>query len=137
MAATINRDQAITEIRSELLKLVDDEHSMCQVAGERNIFCRGFKQWTDEELAQRYDWIVEKHKAAGREELEDLANRWQLARQLVQDETLSCDVQCVERDQCMGWDTHSDQALARYYKELLHRDVVVTSEGATSATASK
>lgn len=120
---TLTRPEAIEGIRGALLTMVDDEHSACQVAAENNIFCRGFRQYSDAELAERYDWLSK--RASNREQLEDLANRWQLARQLVQDEELACDVQCVERDTCHGWDTHSDEALAKYYSQLFGEEVQV------------
>jgi hypothetical protein len=37
-----------------------------------------------------------------REELEDLDNRWQLARQIVGDLPIACDVQQKEGDSCGG-----------------------------------
>ena len=61
----------------------------------------------------------------GREELEDLANRWQLARQIVDKVPLSCDAQAMEHDTCNGWDSFDDGTLARYYRELLGGDIAV------------
>lgn len=122
---TLTRPEAIEGIRKQLLSMVDDEHSACQVAAENNIFCRGFRQYSDDELKERYDWLAK--RASDREQLEDLANRWQLARALVQDKELACDVQCVERDTCHGWDTHSDEKLAEYYSQLFDEEVTVTT----------
>ena len=128
MPVTITREEAINSLRQTLLQLVDDEHSMCEVATRLNIYCRGFRQWTDEELRERYSWIVSRFGIKDRAQLEDLANRWQLARQIVQDEALSCDVQQLEHDTCDGWDTHSNIQLTRYCKELLDKDVEVVDE---------
>ena len=55
---TMTRAALIEEIRREVLALVDDEHSFCNVAGELGIGCTGFRQFTDAELAHRYRWIV-------------------------------------------------------------------------------
>jgi hypothetical protein len=35
---------AIARLREALVKLTDDDHSLCQVAGERGIFCHGFRR---------------------------------------------------------------------------------------------
>ena len=59
--------------------MTDDEHSMCLVAAEQDLFCRGFAQYAFPELEDRYWWIVKTRPELARKELEDLANRWQLA----------------------------------------------------------
>lgn len=76
----VTRLQAIDDLRRAILQLVDDEHSMCDTAKRLGIYCRGFAQYADEELFERYKWIVQRRGVKTREELEDLANRWQLAR---------------------------------------------------------
>ena len=116
-ARKLTRNALIEKIRNEVRSLVDDEHSFCEVAGRLGIHCRGFKQYTDDELAHRYRWIV-KSRAPSREQLEDLANRWQLARQLVQNCDLSCDVQAKERDTCAGWDGFDDRQLSDFHRQL-------------------
>ena len=78
---TIAREDAVNLLRAELLKLVDDESSICKVAAEKGIFCKGFQRYSDFELRKRYRWIARKDRRYTREEIEDLANRWQLARQ--------------------------------------------------------
>jgi hypothetical protein len=35
---------AIARLREALVRLTDDDHSLCQVAGERGIFCHGFRR---------------------------------------------------------------------------------------------
>ena len=122
---TLTRNEAITAIRTKLLELVDDDHSMCRVATEKGIYCRGERRFTDEELKQRYAWLMKRKPDIGREELEDLANRWQLARQIVDKVPLSCDAQAMEHDTCNGWDSFDDGTLARYYRELLGGDIAV------------
>lgn len=122
---TISRQEAINAIRHEVLTLVDDDHSICEVAGRLGIMCKGFKQFDDEELAKRYDWIVKKRKPKTRAELEVLANRWQLTRQFVQNKELACDVQLEDRDACVGWDEFSNARLAKFYTQLLNESVEV------------
>ena len=117
---TLTRSEAIALLRRSCLAMVDEEHSLCQVAARLHILCGGFSQWTSAELRQRYDWIARKHPKTTRRELESLANRWQLARQFALDEELSCDVQQRERIHpiCLGWQGHSDEDLARFCTEL-------------------
>ena len=127
----MTRHDAIDGIRSAILGLVDDDHSMCEVAASLGIFCKGFRQFSDEELARRYGWIVKKRGPMTREVLEDLGSRWQLARQLVQNDQLSCDVQTREHDTCCGWDTFSNERLAEYYRTLIGEEVFIAdTEGA-------
>jgi len=123
---TLTRSQAIHAIRKHLLAMVDDEHSMCQVAAEKGVFCRGFRQYTDEQLRERYEWLVKKNPEMSREELEDLANRWQLARQVVNKVPIACDAQEIERDTCQGWNDFDNGTLAQYYRQLIGEEVTIS-----------
>ena len=122
---TIAREEAINILRSEFLKLVDEENSICKVAAEKGIFCKGFQRFSDFELRKRYRWIARKDRRYTREEIEDLANRWQLARQDVDELPLACDVQQAEHDSCRGWDDFSDDELAKFVGQLTGRVVAV------------
>jgi hypothetical protein len=124
---SLTRDQAIAAIRRKLLTIVDDEHSMCQIAAQKGIYCHGFAQYTDEQLKERYSWLVQRHPGIEREELEDLANRWNIARQIVDKVPLACDAQQCEHDTCLGWDGFDNATLARYYRELLGHEIAVTA----------
>jgi len=115
----MRRVEVIAAIRAALLEMVDDEHSMCRVAAEKGIYCHGFAQYSDKELKERYSWLLRRKPDMGREELEELANRWQLARQLVDAVPISCDAQTLEHDTCMGWDEYDDRTLERFHHELL------------------
>jgi hypothetical protein len=115
---TLTRSQAIEEIRQCLLDKVGDHESMCQVAARCDLLCHGFSQWTFDELRERYDWIVERQPDMSREDLERLANVWQLARQEVHGTELSCDTQILERDTCRGWDDFSDAQIVECLGEL-------------------
>lgn len=116
----LTRAEAIDLLRQKCAALVDDEHSLCEVASREKILCGGFAQWTFGELKQRHDWIVKRRPHVTRKELEDLANRWQLARQFVSDTGLACDNQLQEKHHqvCCGWDEFSDEDLARFCEEL-------------------
>jgi hypothetical protein len=132
---TITRSQAIALMRQKCLALVDDEHSLCDVAARLKIMCGGFSQWKFHELKERYDWIVKTRPHVTRKELEDLANRWQLARQQVMDTSLSCDTQQKEtlHPVCRGWDTHTNEELARFYHDLTDEEVEVVADPVPSA----
>ena len=128
---TITRSQAIADLRSKLLGLTDDEHSICEVAARMGIFCGGFAQWTFRELKQRHPTIVRSRPHVTRKELEELANRWQLARAYVKDEGLACDVQQGEeqgRHTCQGWNEFDERELAEYYRQLCHEEVEVAPD---------
>ncbi len=127
----ITRAQAIEALRSRFLELVDDEHCMCLVASKLHVFCGGFSQWKTHELRQRYDWIVKRRPRITRRELEDLANRWQLARQFVQETPLSCDTQSLEHHTCQGWQGFSDEQLAGFHRDLLAEEVEIVPQAAT------
>ena len=122
---TITRAEAIDALRSKFTKLADDDHCMCWVASKLHIFCGGFSQWDGRELRERYDWIVKRRPHIPRKELEDLANRWQLARQFVDETKLSCDTQAIEHHTCHGWDGFSDEQLAAYFEEAFGEQIEI------------
>ena len=108
------------------MKITDDENSICKVASERGIFCQGFHRYGDGTLRRCYSWLEQHRPGMSREEFEDLANVWQLARQEVDQLPLACDVQHKEHDSCGGWDDFSNQDLSRFYFELTSRSILVT-----------
>ncbi len=121
----MRREEVITGLREALLKLTNEDKSMCQVAAERGIFCRGFQQFSDNELANRYWWLVRKRPDMTRAELETLANDWQLTQQDVKDASIACDVQSKVHDTCGGWDDFTDEQLATFYKQVTGRQVEI------------
>ena len=129
---SITPSEAIDLLRAKCVALVDDEHSLCEVAARLHFLCGGFSQWRSDELKQRYDWIARRRPRVTRRELESLANRWQLARQFVLDAPLSCDSQMQERAHpvCRGWAEHSDEDLARFCKELTGEETQVLPDPA-------
>ena len=127
----LTREQAIDDLRKALLAACgDDDHSICRVAQEKNLFCRGFAQWKLHELKERYPQITRSRKRLTRAEMEDLADRWQVARQFATDEGLACDVQLHEgeRRTCHGWDEFDDATLEKFHQELCGEPVHITGD---------
>lgn len=124
---SLTRNEAIALLRNKCLALVDEEHSLCDVAARLHILCGGFAQWTFHELKGKYDWIARRRPGVTRKELESLANRWQLARQFATGEPLACDSQMREKIHpvCRGWDGFSDEDLARFCLELTGEETEV------------
>ena len=121
----ISRPALIVVLRDELTRRAG-EVSICRLAAQTGIFCKGFRRYTDAEMKERYSWISKKDPDVPREELEEIADRWQLARQDVLGAPTSCDVQQLEHDACGGWDDFGDDQLARFLRELTGRNVVVS-----------
>ena len=121
----IARSAAIRRLRDVLVLMTDEDHSICRVAAERCIVCRGLNRYNDRELRERYSWLVNRDPDISRHRLEDLADRWQLARQVFDGVPIACDVQQIEHDTCGGWDEFSDDELARFCRELLHENVII------------
>ena len=92
--------------------------SICKLAAQTGVFCKGFRRFSDDELKARFGWIAKKDPEMPRAQLEDVADRWQLARQDVLGALTSCDVQQLEHDSCGGWDDFTDEELTRFLREL-------------------
>ncbi len=119
------REGAIDILRSELVKLAGGEVSICKLAAEKNIFCRGMHRHSDAGLRKKFDWINQKNPRMTREEMESLVDRWQLARQEVSQLPSACDVQQLEHDGCRGWDDFTNEELSQFCFELTGRKIVV------------
>jgi hypothetical protein len=122
---SVDREKAIGLLRKEFIKRLDSDTSVCKLAAERGIFCKGFARFTDAELRGKYNWITRRRPGISREDLEEIANRWQLARQDVDQLPLACDVQRIEHDTCRGWDDFSNEELSRFYLELTGANLVI------------
>jgi hypothetical protein len=124
----ISRAKAIAILRHNFINQMeasDGETSMCKLAAERGFFCTGFARYGDGELRRAYDWIAKKDATATREELEELANRWQIARQEIREMPLACDVQQREHDACRGWDDFTNEQLAVFVREVTTKEYLV------------
>jgi hypothetical protein len=124
---SVTRSEAIDRLRTELVKLTDGEVSACKLAADRGIFCRGFARFSDDELKGQYSWIVRRHPKMPRADLESIADKWQMARQEVDDLPIACDVQQKVHDTCNGWMDFSDSELSRFYQELTGKEIDVRS----------
>ena len=122
---TLSRNGAIDILRAELVKLAGDDASICKVAAEKSIFCRGLHRHSDIELRRQFDWINAKNPRMPRAEMEEIVDRWQLARQEVDNLPTACDVQQREHDGCRGWDDFTNEDLSRFCLELMGHKVVV------------
>jgi len=125
----ISRSEAVDLLRGRLTDLVDDDHSLCEVVARHKIFCKGFAQWSFDELKTRYAWLVESDPGTTRGELEDRANAWQLARQQLLETSIPCDTQEQEHDTCFGWDEFTVEQLQEFLHDLADLDVEVMSGG--------
>lgn len=123
----LTRAELIDRLRAALLPMCDEEHSMCEVATQRGIFCHGFAQWTFSELRRRFPTIVRSRPAITPAELKKLANEWVLARQAAHDLPFACDAQMYEGDlrMCRGWEQWTNADLARFLRELTGEEVEV------------
>lgn len=129
------RPEAIRRLRDHLVKLTDDDHSICEVAASKGIFCGGFKRWTDAELKEHFAGLLKRRPNLTRAQLEELANTWELARQIVDNVNFACDVQTLEHDTCTGWDEFTNEQLARFCVDLLGLNVSVEGEGGPKPAA--
>jgi hypothetical protein len=121
----ITRLEAINRLRNELVKRSDGEVSACKLAADNGVFCHGFARFSDEELKKQYAWIVRRRPGMTRNDLELIADRWQMARQEVDELPIACDVQQRVHDTCGGWDDFSNEDLSRFYRELIGTEIAV------------
>jgi len=119
------RTDAIANLREALLKLTDYEHSMCQVAAERGIFCYGFRRWNASEFDRRWRFAIGRSTHLTRPQMEEFANLWQLAEQVRQRVSLACDARTSDCGPCRGWDEFSNAEISRFCADLLGKDVLI------------
>jgi hypothetical protein len=124
----ITRETAVAQIRRQLIAMREEGKSVCQMAAEKGILCRGFSRDTDEELRRRYAAAIPAGANLARRELETRANSWQLERQKDIGTLLCCDVQYMFYKTCRAWDDFSNDDLARFCHELLGEQVQVMGE---------
>ena len=119
------RGEAIARLRLALLALTDDEHSICQVASERGIFCRGFRRWNASEFDQRWRSAIGRSTHLSRAQMEEFANLWQLAEQVRQRVAFACDAASPGLGGCRGWGEFSNADLSRFCADILGLSVQV------------
>jgi uncharacterized protein YbjT (DUF2867 family) len=122
-----SRGEAIDRLRGALLALTDEEHSLCEVAAEKGIFCRGFRRFDDAEFRRRFRSTL--GNGAGhldRARMERLANVFELSMQRRWRVSLACDAQTRARGgHCRGWDEFSNDELGRFCADILGCSVVI------------
>jgi hypothetical protein len=125
-AATWSRPVAINRLREALVRLADDEHSLCQVAAARGIFCHGFRRWSAGEFDRRWRNAIGRSTHLTREQMEEFANLWQLAEQIRKGVSLACDTRTQAPGPCRGWEEFSNADLSRFCADVLGKNIVVT-----------
>jgi hypothetical protein len=128
------REEAIARLRAGLRNLCDDEHSMCQVAADRGIFCRGFRRWHEAEFHRKWKSVLGQSTHLTRAQMEELANIWQLSEQIRCRVGLACDAQTGASGPCRGWGEFLNAALERFCIEILGKNVVVAEKNSLSCT---
>jgi hypothetical protein len=127
----ITRTQAIEELREVLLRMVDQQNSLCRVMAWRELFCRGFSQWNRWELERRFP-AAQRVPTLPRPQMECIANDCQLARQDAVAGRLPCDVAAGESGApCRGWNEFDDDDLAHFHREVCGEAVEVVPDAAS------
>lgn len=120
-----HRNDAISRLRAALLAMTDADHSLCQIAAERRIFCRGFRRWDEAEFDRRWRKFIGRSPHLSRTQMEEYANLWELAEQVRKRVALACDAQTTQRGPCRGWNEFSNAELARFCSDVLGANVEV------------
>ena len=111
------RAEAIERLRRALTPLAGFEVSLCRVAAERGIFCRGFRRWSAAEFDRRWHKAIGRSTLWTRDQMEKFADLWQLIEQFRCGVPLACDA-AGPGSPCRGWDEFSDEQLAQFCWEL-------------------
>jgi hypothetical protein len=117
------RAEAISRLHAELLAMTDEDHSLCHVAAERRIFCRGFRRWNDWEFDRRWRTLIGRSTHLSRPQMEEYANLWELAEQARQRVPLACDAQTTSGRPCRGWNEFTNADLSRFCSDVLGANV--------------
>jgi hypothetical protein len=128
MSETITRETAVARLRRKLIAMTEAGKSVCRIAAEKDLFCRGFHRDSDDELRFRYAATIGNASQLTRAEVEERANAWQLERQKQEGTLLCCDVQYMGYETCRAWDDFSNEELARFCDEMLGEMVRVTGK---------
>jgi len=120
-----SRAEAISRLRERLIPMTDGESSLCRVAAERGIFCRGFRRWNVPEFDRRWRDFIGRSTHLSRPQMEEYANVWQLTQQVASGVPLACDAAGFLPGPCRGWNEFSNDVLAQFCADLLGTDVEV------------
>lgn len=131
---TITRSQAIANLRRELLKLVDEDHSLCLVAARRGLFCGGLERFSTAELVRRLPWSLPEGSEPTRSEVERQANHWLSGLQDLRVRRLPCDAVEGCARLCAGWEEFYEGELAHFHRELCGEEVRVVPDALLEPT---
>ena len=113
------REDAIKKIRELLVTSARADETTCETAARLGIFCRGYDQWTTEQLRELYPWLAKKMPAeTPREQFLQLVVAWDGARKLVHRASTTCDVKALDHEGCLGFDRFSNHQLKRMFPHL-------------------
>lgn len=122
------RPEAVARLRAVLLELCGDGRTMCRVAAEEGIFCRGFRRWPEHEFHERWKRQLGVSTHLTRDQMEELADIWQLCEQLRRRDMLICDAQTAAPGACRGWNEFTDRDLERFCLEILGKQVEIRTQ---------
>jgi hypothetical protein len=111
------RAEAIERLRRVLTPLAGPDISLCRIAAERGIFCRGFRRWQTPAFDRRWHNAIGRSTQSTRDRMEKFADLWQLTEQVRCGVPLACDA-AGPGSPCRGWDEFSDEQLAQFCWEL-------------------
>jgi hypothetical protein len=124
-AETWTRREAIDRLRAFMQPMCGNDRSMCEVAAQERIFCRGFQRWHDAEFHRRWKGALGVTTHLSRAQMERLADLWQLSEQIRSGVAFACDASTEHPGACRGWNEFSNDALARFCADLLGVRVAV------------
>ncbi len=113
------REGAVAVLRERLARMADGEHSICWMAADRGIFCRGFRRWNDREFHERWKATLGVSTHLNRAQMEEFADLWQQSEQLCHGIALACDLPPAARAACRGWDEFTDLELQGFCCDLI------------------
>lgn len=113
------REEAVALLREQLTRLTHGEHSICRVAAERGIFCRGFRRWNDHEFHDRWKATLGVSTHLTRPQMEELADLWQQGEQLRHGVALACDAPASSRAACRGWAEFTNLEIQGFLYDLI------------------
>lgn len=122
------REEAIGHLRRRLVQIADGEQSVCRIAAEHGIFCRGFQRFSDAEFHRRWRRALGRSSHLSRQQVERLADVWVLSEQIRTGVALACDLPREPAQPCRGWDEFGNGELERFCLELLERAVAVVDQ---------
>ena len=114
-----SRQEAVQKIRHLLITNMRNDETTCQAMARMGVFCRGYDQWTTEQLRELYPWLAKKLSAdARREELLLLIIAWDGARTLVNGVATTCDAKSLDHEGCLGFDGFTNDQLKAKFASL-------------------